>query len=307
MNYYSKRIEKFRKSMNCDVAVLISEKYNSNVYYFTGFKGIGFLLIFKNKKPVFLTTALDVSRIHNKAIDVIVLKKSLKDYFTELISTNKRIGIDILNLSASYYLSIKKALKPKKLIDISHELVDQRAFKDEYEVKQLQKACTETCDILALCFKNMKKFTTEGDIKNFLETETKRRGYDVGYDTIVASAANGANPHYCDCNQKLKKGFMVIDFGVMVDGYHADVSRTIYLGSPSIKEVEEYEKVLAVQESCIEMLQEGSTFADAHNFAVKELGNAYVHSLGHGIGLDIHEQPSLNGKSTYKPQNTMTF
>jgi Xaa-Pro aminopeptidase len=121
----------------------------------------------------------------------------------------------------------------------------------------------------------------------------------MSFDTIVASGKNASNPHYSACNQKLSRGFLVIDCGVKVNGYCSDITRTVFLGSPTEKEKENYRKVLDVQLKCIELIKSKSP-KEAELFAKKELGDYFVHSLGHGIGLDIHELPGItknNGKN----------
>jgi Xaa-Pro aminopeptidase len=129
-------------------------------------------------------------------------------------------------------------------------------------------------------------------VKNFLENETRKKGYELAFNPIVASGKNSSLPHYNAENIKLRKGFCVIDFGVKYKSYCSDITRTFYIGKPTKKEIEEYEKVLFVQEKCIKMIKQGTKAEKPYLFAKKELKNM-IHGLGHGVGVEIHESPNL--------------
>jgi Xaa-Pro aminopeptidase len=116
----------------------------------------------------------------------------------------------------------------------------------------------------------------------------------MSFETIVASENNGAKIHYELCNDKLKKGFLVIDFGIKINEYCSDMTRTFYLGVPSSKEIEMYEKVRTVQDESIEKFKLNLTPFEIDTYVRQILGKEYIHSLGHGVGLDIHENPGIS-------------
>jgi Xaa-Pro aminopeptidase len=307
-NIYKKRIENFKKIMDCDCAILVSrENFNTNLFYFTGFTGYGILVIFKNKKPLFLTTKLYVFNLQNKNLDVVILEKKSNDVLQKSVKRKQIIGLDYSTLTIKSFRNIKTAIKPKKYIDVSDILIKLREEKDDFEIDMIKKACNEASNILESGIKMITRFTYESELKNFLEFEVKKRGYDVAFDTIVASGKNSANAHYSSCDNKLRKGFVVIDFGVKVGRYHSDMTRTIYIGNPSKDEMKEYEKVLAVQEKCIELAKENKNCEELYNFAKENLGDAFIHGLGHGVGLEIHELPNLTLKNKEKIKNNSCF
>ena len=120
--------------------------------------------------------------------------------------------------------------------------------KSEKEIKIIKKSCTIASGILKKCINNFSKFSTEKDVETFLHTETIKNGCELAFPTIVASGKGGSMPHYEPKNVKLRKGFCVIDFGVKYEGYCSDITRTIYLGKPSVQEKKIYDiKILGRQ------------------------------------------------------------
>ena len=307
MDYYGKRITKFQKSMKCSYSVLFSDDYNSNVFYFAGFKGTGILIIPKKGRATIFASNLDFGNIKNKSLNRKVFDKNIKDEIRKIIKKGSIIGFDFSTLSINLSKYLKKMIRPKKPIDVSKILIKQRATKDSYEINQIRKACSESCDILAKCLKHIHNFKHEYGIKNYIESEIKRRGLDLAFDTIVASGKNAANPHYSSCKDKLRRGFLVIDFGAKVDGYCADMTRTLFLGKPTQKEKDVYNKVLTVQKTSINMLNKNPPINKVDEYARKELGKHYIHSLGHGVGLDIHEYPRISVKNKEKLENNICF
>lgn len=308
MDYYSKRIQNFQREMKCSYSVLVSDDFDSNVFYFTGFKGYGILIIPKNGKVTLIASKLDMSSTMNKGIKLIPLEKSIKEVISKSVPKHKVVGMDTEKVSFSRYKRLKKLFKPSKIIDVSSIILKQREIKDDYEISQIKMACSISSKILNNCIKIMGRLKTEKEVKSYLDSEAKKLGYDLAYDTIVASAANGANPHYSSCTGKLRRGFLVIDFGIKVNGYCSDMTRTLFLGTPNQNEIKEYGKVLNVQEKAIEMLKGNNKISDTDNYVRKTLGKNYIHSLGHGIGVDIHELPivSINNKNTIKNNECFT-
>ena len=293
--------------MKCSYSILFSYDYNSNVFYFSGFKGTGILIIPKKGRAAVFASNLDFGNIKNKGITRKVFDKNIKNELRRIIKKGSVVGFDFSTLSINSFKYLKKIARPRKAIDVSKSLIQQRAIKDNYEIKQIRKACLESCEILNKCLKHIHHFRYEYGIKNYIESEIKRRGHDLAFDTIVASGKNGANPHYSSCKDRLRRGFLVIDFGAKINGYCADMTRTLFLGKPTQKEKEIYNKVLTVQKNCINMLKKNVSINKVDEYARKELGKHYIHSLGHGIGLDIHEYPRISVNNKEKLSNKICF
>jgi Xaa-Pro aminopeptidase len=123
---------------------------------------------------------------------------------------------------------------------------------------------------------------------------------DLSFETIALSGANTSMPHGVPSDKRVKKGeFILMDFGATVDGYHSDMTRTVALGQPSEKMREVYEVVLEAQVTAINACRAGITGYELDNIAREIIrkagyGEYFGHSLGHGVGLEIHEFPNAS-------------
>ncbi len=197
---------------------------------------------------------------------------------------------------------ILDAKNKKKFVDIEKELLELRETKTANEIVLLQKAN----ELTARCFNEVMNewrndaFRHELDVVRFIKQFALAHDAGLSFEPIVASGKNAAVPHHSK-STVLNKGFCVIDFGFIIGGYHADMTRTVYLGKPSVNELLRYNKLLEIQEAAIALVKPGVKCADLHQFVVKMLGThdaeLFIHSLGHGVGLDIHELPNVSANS----------
>ena len=164
----------------------------------------------------------------------------------------------------------------------------------------IRKACSVNDEIFSLLLKSIKAMKTEKDIDNFIRKEARKRKLRIAFPPVVASGKNASEIHHKPNKSKLKKGFLVLDFGVKVGGYCSDMTRTIYLGKCPKKERQTYNNILAIQKSAVKMAKPGAECFDIDCFVRKKLGNLreyFLHSLGHGVGKKIHEKPNLSPKT----------
>jgi Xaa-Pro aminopeptidase len=182
-------------------------------------------------------------------------------------------------------------------------LVEQlRMVKDEYEIDLLRTACAVGDGALAALLETgaLRPGRTERQVARDLEWAMFERGAaGIAFETIVASGANSAVPHHRPTEAVLAAGdFVKIDFGAVVDGYHSDMTRTFVLGEPASWQREVYDLVYAAQRAGREALRPGVPCADV-DAAAREViaaaghGRLFVHGLGHGVGLRIHEAPGI--------------
>ena len=148
------------------------------------------------------------------------------------------------------------------------------------------------------CCEELRPGTTERQISWRLLTPCGARGAeDAAFDSIVAFGPNSAIPHHRATDRELKHGDLVkLDFGALVRGYHADMTRTVVCGRPSAWQQDLHAEVLAAQAQCREAVAPGAVPVELDGLArrlVDEAGHALVHGLGHGVGLEIHERPFL--------------
>ena len=290
-----KHLQKELVKLKIGTAILFSDDINTK--YFCGFDAS--CLVIPAKGNAFIVTGVfDFERSKSLSPFKVLLlqdKSKLSDFLNKVIKS-KVVGSNYSSLRVSYLSRLKKGLKGKKLKDISETCINLRSVKSKEEIKKIKKSCTIASKILEKCISNFGKFNSEKDVYNFLKLETAKVGCDVSFDPVVASGVNSCKPHWEASNNKLK-WFVVIDFGVKYEGYCSDITRTVFAGSPSKNDVETYNKVLNIQEKCINMLKPGVKCVDVFDFADKELGKVFTHGLGHGVGLEIHEKPNLTLKS----------
>ena len=221
---------------------------------------------------------------------------------------NNKIGINKEMLSVSLYEKLQKISPKASFIDVGEKIKEFRQQKTAKEHQKIKKACEiTTCAFEALIKElPLKKLHTEVDVALFLELFMRRQGAELAFPTIVASGKNSATPHHQTSLQKLQKGFLQLDFGAQFENYCADMSRVLYLGKPTKEEKEKYDFLLKVQEACISKIKEGKAFKILDIFARNSLENDakfFIHSLGHGIGIEVHEAPVYNKENTKVQKN----
>lgn len=179
-------------------------------------------------------------------------------------------------------------------------------IKNQKEIQLIKHACKLTDAV----FERMKRkfvFRTEKELEQRILAQIKKAGCKPSFPPIVAAGANAAHPHWKPSDSKLK-GFVVIDFGMVYKKYMSDMTRTIYVGTPSIKEKALYQLVLQSQLDGIDFIRPWRSCRDAHIVSAKALWDHtqyFIHSLGHGIGTRIHEWPRISPKSKKYFQKNM--
>lgn len=213
----------------------------------------------------------------------------------EEIKLRGKIGINFKNISLAQMRRIKKARA--KFVDISEELEKMREIKTKYEIKCIKESCNISKKIMENALESWKG-KTEYNLMAMIESEMRKNGCESAFPTIVAAGKNLANIHHIPGKEKIKKPFL-IDMGVKYKGYHSDITRTI--GS---KYHEKIEKVIEKSES---MVFADAKCSDVYDYAKKTLGKNFITGLGHGIGVEIHEKPSIAPNSRDVFRNDMTF
>lgn len=172
------------------------------------------------------------------------------------------------------------------------------AIKLPEEIKRLQKAAQLTDILFTDLIKNWKRFRTESDAAQFLLTQTAALGVESSFSPIIASGAHAADPHHEVAHTKIQKGFCVIDMGVRYKGYCSDMTRTVYVGKPNKKDTDLYYTLLDAQKETCELVKPGAAVRDIDIFCREKLGpklnKEFIHSLGHGLGTQVHEWPRVS-------------
>lgn len=220
------------------------------------------------------------------------------------------------DLTVSEYTSFKNALPSLTLIPIQNVIETLRMKKFPHEIASIKKAATITDKCFTYIQTKIKKGVTESQIAWDIETFFRKAGAQLSFSPIVAFGPNSALPHYATVGQGSTLSgneIILLDFGARVDGYCADMTRMIFVGKPKLEWIKAYDTVLKAQTTAIDLLSHHFHLsinesgvknkgievngAEIDQICRKILEDAglpsYPHSVGHGVGLDIHEAPRL--------------
>ena len=305
-----KEFQNYLKNKRIDYCLLLnSEKsMDHNFTYFTqipeSINIYALLIIPKTKEPFLLVSRLEysIAKKYSRIKRIYKINKEPLKQLKSLIKA-KYIGINKNNISLNQYRLLKKELKAK-FIDISKFLLKLRSIKTKDEINLLKKSCSYASIIMKKTISYCNKNKTELQIKEFIENEIKKLNLEPAFPPIVASGSNSSKPHHLSENKRLK-GFIVIDLGVKYKNYCSDITRTIYIGKPNKKEIMIYNEVLKVNEDSISSKINSCSLL--YKKARKKLGEYFIHGLGHGIGIEIHELPNLKETSRDKLKENMIY
>ena len=230
------------------------------------------------------------------------------------IAAYQSVGISFEQTAHSEYVTLEKA--GAKLVNIDETYVKAMSVKNEWELENIAKAC----DIAEISFNELlpeiKEGMTESEVAALLEYKMRKNGAQgLAFETIVAFGAHAAVPHHETGTTKLCFGDeILIDFGCRVNGYCSDITRTFLFGDDGKHEAfkKAYDCVLAAHELAKEKIVAGMTGKEADAVArdylkEKGYGELFTHSLGHGLGLNVHEKPTLSPKGEQVLENGMVF
>ncbi len=268
-----------------------------------------FLIIKRNSKPVLLVSPLEIGNYANRK-DVAVKELGKEALERELGKIGGKIGLNFERQSMGQARRLKSYTKARQ-IDVSEYFGMARKTKTQKEIKKIKAACKITAESLDKAEVFFRKCRTEKQLALRLELEARNNGASgVAFPTIVASGGGSAIPHYITSDKKISGGFLIIDFGVVYDGYCSDVTRTFFVGRPSGRHKRVFSAVWdakrAATEQCYAGNQAKKVHASAESVIKKAFGRGLAHSVGHGLGIRVHDFPqSVNLKSEFKLKENM--
>ncbi len=284
---FGKRIKKLQLLLDKEGldSALITHK--SDIFYYTGFDAEeGAFLVINTGRPKLLVSPLLNEAENVKNVDVFFYNKS-EDIQKQL---NGVVGFDESSLKAGLFLRLKKKAKLKKAKDI---IKKPRELKDVYEIEQIKKG-----------IKINKKILNELDILGRRENAIAREieikmleaGGEKAFDIIIASGKNSSYIHYKPKGRIVRKnGLIIVDFGARLNNYCTDMTRA-FCFNPGKKEKGILDDVKNMQEELIEKVCAGINFKQLQNLYSRLMGKKgykTMHSVGHGVGLDVHERPAI--------------
>ena len=287
-----------------------------DVRYLTGFVGSnGALLVGSDGEDVLVTDARYRERIAGLDLDDVELTRRIEDVVADL--GDRPLGVDPEHVTLAQAARLEHARSGRPLVRAPGLVATLRVGKDAAEVARLRRACAITRDVLAMTAeRGLRAGVSEHELARGVEHAFLDHGADgVAFATIVASGPNGASPHHGAGERQLEEGDLVtIDGGAEVDGYRADMTRTLAVDGAVVGErlAEVHAVVVAANAAGRAAARVGGAVADVDRAAravVEDAGyaDAFVHPTGHGIGLDVHEAPLVSGRSTASLTPGTTF
>jgi len=315
MKQRKKNLLKYANKIDCDTLVTFEPE---NLYYMTGFWGEAIGLLEKNGKTTIIAPELEVGRVKEESEDCdVITGERGTGLISSLIQKIKKNHVCTDCQNYSIMMSLKKSIP--KIKSSTEPFYNSRIIKDEKELQILKKASKIIDEMFFLCSKKMKVGQKESELQTILmKYAMEQQMFDTGYKStlnplIIAGGPNGALPHAQVSQRKFKSGDLVVtDLTLRYNGYVSDATRTFALGKISTQANEAYEIVKESQKLGLKAVKPN---VDCKNVDTacrkyieeKNYGQYFIHSTGHGIGLEVHELPTVSSNSKTKLKENMAI
>ena len=290
-----------------------------NVRYLSGFTGDnGLLLVTPDSQTLFTDPRFTIQAAEECRCEVVTVSKTPLDQAAlETIRKRrwKRIGFEASRISYEMHARLNEGLPKKAALRPVGPLVEKlRMIKSEREIARIRRSVITNSEAFEKATKSIRIGARENDIGAELEFQMRRLGAEkAAFETIVAMGPRSALPHAQPTARKLASGeLLLIDMGACQDGYMSDMTRVLFCGKPSRRVRTMYNAVLKAQLAAIDAVRPGVTAAHVDRAArrvleAEGLGKQFVHSTGHGLGLEIHEGPRLGRRDKTKLEPGMAI
>ncbi|OJG20280.1 proline dipeptidase [Enterococcus canis] len=298
------RVDNLRKAMKKDGldAFLVTSMYN--LRYLTNFTGTTGLAVITQEKAYFVTDFryTEQAAAQAQGYEIVQNQGPIFDEIVKIAEQDqlKNLAFEETQVTFAAYSQLEEIV-PCDLIPVAGMIEGLREVKDEDEIAIIEKACAIADQGFEYVLKMIKPGMTEIEVANQLDFYMRSLGASgVSFDTIVASGLRSAMPHGVASEKVIEKGDLItLDFGCYYQGYVSDMTRTFAIGDPGAKLKEIYQIVLDAQLKVLDAAQPGLTGVQLDAIArdyitEKGYGDAFGHSTGHGIGLEIHEGPNVS-------------
>ena len=277
-----------------------------NIAYLSGFAGEGQLIITPKRKIVLVDFRFKEQA--DKQVNLFEVRERQNFFPLEADLCNlakklkiKRLGFEAPWISYVFYLKLKDALQPVKLIPTFRIIENLRAIKSVQEIKALRKAAAIAVKSFFFARKIIKPGKKEVEIAREVQYFMRKLGaQDCAFETIVAAAERSAMPHAHASEKRIKRNnIILIDLGCRIAGYNSDLTRMVFLGKISAKVKRIYKIIRQAQKLAIEAIKAGVEIGRIDKIARQHIAKSgldafFGHALGHGIGREVHEYPSIN-------------
>lgn len=305
------QIQRYLQDENIDAAFITTP---DNVFYFSGFHSnpherlLG-LFIFKEAKPFLICPLMEVPNAKSAgwSYDAVGHQDTdnpweiVKNTIESRISSLQTLAIEKSHLTVERLEALSNAFPNLQYVRLDEKINAMRVIKSEDELEKLRKAAKLADYAVEVGVSEIAEGKTEMEVLNAIESAIKAKGYSMSFDTMVLAGEKTASPHGTPGNRKIQKGdFILFDLGVIYEGYCSDITRTVAFGEPSEEQKDIYHTVLAANEKAIAAVKSGVKASTLDKIArdhitEKGYGEYFTHRLGHGLGISVHEFPSITG------------
>ncbi|MBS4176045.1 M24 family metallopeptidase [Lederbergia citrea] len=324
MNNRLMKLTAWLKSEDIDAAFITSP---DSVFYLTGFRSdpherlLG-LAVFQEAEPFLICPGMEVNDAKNSGWSNEIIGYSDTDSPWAMVEerVKARLGkihrwaVEKEHLNVERYEELLSRFEGAAFHSAEAILHELRMIKDSKEIALLRTACELADFAVQTGVNEIAEGKSEVDIIAAIEYEVKKKGVSgMSFDTMVLTGANAASPHGTPGQTKIKKGDLVLfDLGVIYEGYCSDITRTVAFGDVSAKQKEIYETVLKAEEAAVNAVKPGVLAKDLDLLARNIIGDAgygdyFPHRLGHGLGIDVHEYPSMTATNELAIKPGMVF
>ena len=284
-----------------------------NIKYLTNIDAEGILLLTR-KENIYITDARYIEHVHSiltlyDEIIVYDMNDVSKEDYENFFMFCENVGFEEYYVTYADYKELIRKYKINNLVETEHIIERQRMIKDKDEISNIEKACEITDNCFEYLLTYIKPGTTEKQIAEEIEEYFRERTDGLAFETIVASGENTSMPHAVPTNRKIQEqDIITIDMGCIVNGYCSDMTRTFFVGSvlEYVKPV--YDLVLKNQVQTLEEMKDGESTRLLTKMVENDFklnGYDLIHSLGHGVGMEIHEAPYVNYRTDTQLKENM--
>ncbi|REB06548.1 aminopeptidase P family protein [Sporosarcina sp. BI001-red] len=319
-----KMIQQYLQDNNVEAAFVTTP---DNVFYLSGFSSdpherlLG-VMIFKDAEPFIVCPLMEVPDVKSAGWTFGTVGYEDTDDAWEFVQAEVKRKVSELSSIAieKSHLTVERLERMGELFPsaqfsrLDEQLNTMRSHKDASELQLLREAAALADYAIEVACENIVEGITELELQTAIELALKKKGVQkMSFDTTVLSGPKTASPHGTPGERKIQKGdFVLMDLGVVHKGYCSDITRTVSFGEPSAEQLSIYEAVRFANQAAIDLVKPGVRASELDRAAREVItkagyGEYFTHRLGHGLGISVHEFPSIHGTNDFQLEEGMVF
>ncbi len=322
-----KRLQQFQRYLKEKRIPMAFIQGKANLFYLSGFRcepheRLVALLVFAEEAPCLVAPHMETALIQTAGWNGELISyhdhenpwQLLGQYLNKFSLSPKRAAFEKGLLSFARYEELQHLLPEASFVDCEQTVMGLRLIKDESEIAILREAAKLADFGIEIGVQAIQAGRTEMEILAMIEYELKKKGVaEMSFSTIVLSGPQSANPHGKPGMRTIKDGdFVLFDLGVVLEGYCSDITRTVGFGPLSKQQQEIYQTVLDAQLATLAISKPGTVLGELDRTARKIItdagyGQYFPHRIGHGLGTETHEYPSLHENNEHTLQPGMVY